>query len=127
MIFTSIFKIAGHLLQSVAISRGVPRGWLGRRYLHLAPPRNLIRMTEPERFIKLYRAEILDRLDPSKVIQDLGGDDLVMVCWEPPGEFCHRQVVAAWLKKELGLEVLEFNPKLRSHQEWVRKMRERKA
>ena len=29
MIFTSNFKIAGHLPQAVAISLGVPRGWRG--------------------------------------------------------------------------------------------------
>jgi hypothetical protein len=127
MIFTSNFKIAGHLPQAVAISRGIPRGWSGRRYLSLAPPRNLVQMADPERFIRLYRAEILDRLDARKVLHYLGGDDFVLLCWEPPGEFCHRQVVAAWLKKELGLEVPEFNPKLQSHQAWLRKMRERKA
>ena len=126
MIFTSNFKIAGHFPEVVAISRGIPRGWQGRRYLLLAPPRNLIRMADPERFIRLYRAEILDRLDARKVLEDLGGDDFLMLCWEPPGQFCHRQVVATWLKKELGLEVPEFNPRLRGHQAWLREMQERR-
>ena len=40
MIFTSNFKIAGRLPQAVAISLGVPRGWQGRRYKALAPPRD---------------------------------------------------------------------------------------
>ena len=127
MIFTSNFKIAGHLPQAVAISLGVPRGWKGARCTVLAPPRPLIKIMDPATFIPLYRAQVLDRLDPHKIIQDLGGDDFVMLCWEPPGKFCHRQVVAAWLKKELGLEVPELNPKLRGHQEWLRKMREKMA
>ena len=29
MIFTSNFKVSGHLPQAVAISLGVPRGWAG--------------------------------------------------------------------------------------------------
>jgi len=33
-----------------------------------------------------------------------------------------RRVVAAWLKKELGLEVPEFNSRLKKHQEWLRQM-----
>jgi len=127
MIFTSNFKIAGHLHQAVAISRGVPRGWQGRRCKALAPPRDLIKIMKPERFIPLYRAQVLDKLDARHVLRDLGGDDFVLLCWEPPGEFCHRRVAAAWLEKELGVKVPEFNPKLRGHQEWLRKIQERKS
>jgi len=122
MIFTSNFQIAGRLSQAVAISRGIPRGWQGRRYLPLAPPYNLVKMVDPERFLRLYRTQILDRLDARKVLRDLGGDDFLMLCWEPPGEFCHRRVVAAWLQKELGLVVEEFNPKLRFHQDLLKRM-----
>ena len=50
---------------------------------------------------------------PGRCLLELGGDDFVMLCWEQPGEFCHRLVVAAWLQKELGVVVEEFNPKLR--------------
>ena len=122
MIFTSNFKIAGHLPQAVAISLGVPRGWRGRRYTKLAPPRDLIKIMEPERFIPLYRAQVLDKLDPLRVITDLGGDNFIMLCFEPPGEFCHRRVVAAWMRKHTGVLVEEFNPKLRGHVEWLREM-----
>jgi hypothetical protein len=82
---------------------------------------------EPERFIPLYRAQVLDKLDPMRVITDLGGDNIVMVCWEAPGEFCHRRVVAAWLRKHTGVLVEEFNPKRRGHVEWLREMQEAEA
>ena len=55
---------------------------------------------------------------------ELGGDDFVLLCWEQPGEFCHRLVVAAWLQKELGVVVEEFNPKLKKHAEWLRTIKE---
>ena len=122
MILTSNFKIAGHLPQAVAISLGVPRGWSGRRYTGLAPSRKLIKIMDPEIFTRLYKAEVLDKLDPVKVIRDLGGDNFVMCCWEDPGVFCHRRVVAVWMEKATGIKVEEFNPKLRSHQEWLREM-----
>ena len=122
MILTSNFKIAGHLPQAVAISLGVPRGWKGARCTVLAPPRPLIKIMDPATFIPLYREQVLDRLDPRKVLQDLGRDDFVMLCWEPPGDFCHRRVVAAWFQKELGLVVEEFNPKLRRHRDWLKDM-----
>ena len=122
MILTSNFKIAGHLPQAVAISQGLPRGWQGRRYKPLAPPWKLVKLTDSQEFIRRYRAEVLDKLDPRQVLQDLGGDDLIMLCWEAPGEFCHRRVVAVWLRKELGITVEEFDPKLRRHAAWLREL-----
>ena len=81
MILTSNFKIAGNLPQAVAISLGVPRGWTGARCTVLAPPRPLIKIMDPETFTRLYKAEVLDRLDPMRVITDLGGDSFIMLCW----------------------------------------------
>jgi uncharacterized protein (DUF488 family) len=124
MIFTSNFKIAGHLPQAVAISRGIPRGWQGRTYKPLAPAWTLVKLTDNEQFIRLYRAQVLDRLDAAEVLREMGADNFVLLCWEPPGEFCHRRVVAAWLQKELGLVVEELNPKLRSHRDWLGQMEE---
>ena len=122
MIFTSNFKIAGHLPQAVAISRGLPRGWRGRVYRPLAPSWALVKIYDSQQFIRLYRTQVLDRLDAGQVLRDLGGDDVVLLCWEPPGEFCHRQVVAAWLKAQLGVVVEELNPRLRQHRDWLREM-----
>jgi uncharacterized protein (DUF488 family) len=77
---------------------------------------------DPAIFTRLYRTEILDKLDPHKIIKDLGGDNFILLCWEAPGEFCHRRVVAAWLRKRTGVLVEEFNPKRRGHVEWLREL-----
>ena len=127
MILTSNFQTAGHLPQAVAISRGLPRGWQGRVYRPLAPSWSLVKVTDQTQFIRLYRGQVLDQLEARQVLRDLGGDDFIMLCFEPPGEFCHRLVVAAWFQKELGLKAEEFNPKLRRHQAWLRTMQERKT
>lgn len=125
MIFTSNFKVAGHLPQSVAICRGLPKGWTGRVYRPLAPSWALIKAgLGEEDFIRTYRAEVLNRLDPQKVLQDLGGDDFVMLCWEPPGKPCHRRIVAVWLESNLGIKIPEFDLRLKAHQEWLRKIQE---
>jgi hypothetical protein len=126
MIFTSNFKIAGHLPQAVAISQGIPRGWQGRRYKPLAPPWNLVKLTDNSQFIRLYKAQVLDRLDAANVLRDLGEDNFLLLCWEAPGEFCHRRVVAAWLQKEAGVQVEEFNSKLKRHAAWLREIQERR-
>ena len=122
MILTSNFKIAGHLPQAVAISLGVPRGWRGARCTVLAPPRPLIKIMDPETFIPLYKAQVLDKLDSHKIIKDLGGDNFILLCWEDPGVFCHRRVVAAWMQKHTGVLVEELNLKLRRHADWLREM-----
>ena len=31
-----------------------------------------------------------------------------MLCWEPPGKFCHRRLVAKWLEEHLGVDVPEL-------------------
>jgi uncharacterized protein (DUF488 family) len=58
-----------------------------------------------------YRAayqEILDRLDPRKVFYDDLGEDAILLCWEKPGEFCHRRLVAEWIEAALGVKVPEM-------------------
>jgi hypothetical protein len=125
MIFTSNFKIAGNLPQAVAISRGLPKGWQGRTYKPLAPPWNLVKLADNEQFIKLYRTQVLDRLNAGQVLQELGMDDFLLLCWEAPGEFCHRLLVGAWLQKVAGIRVEEFNPKLKRHAAWLREIREK--
>ena len=61
-----------------------------------------------------------------RVIREMGGDNFIMCCWEPPGEFCHRRVVAAWLRKHTGVLVEEFIPSHKRHAEWLRGLQERK-
>jgi uncharacterized protein (DUF488 family) len=54
-----------------------------------------------------YLRDVLDKLDPAKVVEELGFD-AVLLCWEAPGRFCHRRLVAAWLEEALGIEVPEY-------------------
>ncbi|MDD3655011.1 MAG: hypothetical protein PHO01_12700 [Desulfotomaculaceae bacterium] len=127
MIFTSNFKIAGHLPQGIAVCRSVPRGWRGRRYPALAPSKQLLQMglkrqVDHGTWAILYKKQVLDNLDPQKVLSDLGGDNFIMLCWEAPGEVCHRRQIAHWLEEKLGIEVPELNLRLKAHTSWLREM-----
>jgi hypothetical protein len=104
---TSNFRNAGGHAKAVAICRFPPRNWRGRRYYDLAPKASMLKGLEPEAFDELYQG-ILDRLDPRKVYEELG-DDAVLLCYEPPGERCHRRMVAAWFGRELKIEVPELD------------------
>lgn len=41
------------------------------------------------------------------------GPDVVLLCYEKPGQFCHRRLVAEWFEQELGLVVPELEIKLK--------------
>jgi hypothetical protein len=45
--------------------------------------------------------------DPQKVFEDRG-EDTILLCWEAPGKFCRRRLVAAWLEEKLGVQVPEL-------------------
>ena len=82
-----------------------------RKYPDLFPTWDLIKTykndKDQDRYIEIYTTEILGKLDPEKVYSDLKNNTLL--CWEKPGMFCHRRVVAAWLEVSLDINVPEYN------------------
>lgn len=110
---TSNFARSGSHPRAVAISRTQPRGWTGRAYEPLAPPWRLLVAAksgaiDEDEYIRRYRAEVLSKLDPARVYAELG-EDAVLLCWERPGAFCHRRLVAEWFEEALGILVLEVD------------------
>ena len=59
-------------------------------------------------YIERYNETVLSKLNPEKVVEDLG-DNAVMICYEKPGDFCHRHIIADWLHKNTGIEVKEVS------------------
>ena len=45
----------------------------------------------------------LSRMDPEPIIDELkdaaGDRDIYLLCYEKPSDFCHRHIVAEWLKQ----------------------------
>ena len=113
MMFTSYFWRfhLHHYPCLVSIAWKTPEWFKGRCYPALAPKSQMLKMGEEE-YRQKYQA-ILDRLEPHQVYMDLG-PGAVILCWEQPGEFCHRRLVAAWLEEALGVTVPElpgnYNP-----------------
>lgn len=60
-----------------------------------------------EYYIKHFKKEVLDVLDPKKVVEELqklsNNKGVVLVCYESPEKFCHRHIVAKWLNDNLNL------------------------
>ena len=111
---TSFFKRYGNVPNGVAICRYPPSNWKGRWYPKLAPSPRLLcewngtgKIKTKEEFEKRYYEECLDKLDPRQVAEELG-HDAVLLCYEPAGKFCHRQLVAKWLMLAFGDDIPEL-------------------
>lgn len=94
-----------HDSRLVSIALKTPAWFQGRTYPALAPRLDMLPMEE-EDYLPEYQ-KILYKLDPRQVYEDLG-PDAILLCWERPGAFCHRRLVARWLEKNLGVEVPEL-------------------
>ena len=106
--FTSYFANVKKLppdLVPVSIARGSPRWFTGQQELRLAPTRAMLKMQKPD--YDAAFAEILAKLDPAEIYETLG-ENAVLLCWEKPGEACHRRFVAEWLEAALGVEIPEY-------------------
>jgi hypothetical protein len=106
MIQTSYFGKAKGMENAVAISQGTPKWFKGEKYPKLAPSWNLVHETDETKYRSRYQNEVLAKLNPVHVADDLEGK--ILLCWEKPGEFCHRRLAAEWLEKNLLIQVPEL-------------------
>lgn len=101
---------------SISMDRGKSAGFIGECYLDLAPKKEFWRtwkdnigvISEEENtkyYVEHYYDEVLKKLDPEKVYQDL--DNKILLCYEDSMEFCHRHLVSAWIELLLGQDVDE--------------------
>lgn len=96
----------------IGISLGVPK-WLtvaipNCRQLN---PASWMLSMERAPYTEAYN-KLLSRLKPLDIVSYLAkvsdDKDVVLLCFEKPGDFCHRELVAAWLNHEAGLDVCEY-------------------
>jgi len=57
-------------------------------------------------YIEHFQKEVLDGLDATTVnkelnnlVPNINGKDIALICYEKPSDFCHRHLVAEWLKQ----------------------------
>lgn len=98
----------------ISIARSSPRNIAsGFRVYRALAPGTFFKMVDWAEYVSLYRQQ-LNSLDPHRVWDELhqlaAGAEPVLLCWEKPGENCHRRLVAEWFERMLGYEVPELNP-----------------
>lgn len=107
-IFTSYFarlkKLEALGLFPIAICQYPPSFYTGAVYKKVAPSWKLIQgMKDPKR--REAAAEeylrLIGKLDKESVVRELeflsNGKDIVLLCFEKTGDFCHRHLLAEWL------------------------------
>ena len=117
-IYTSYFsngkKLSAANVVMVGIALFPPKWFYGQSLKQIAPSYSIFQEKpfNAERYTERFKNEVLKRIDPYWVLEVLermaGGRDVAMCCYEKPGDFCHRHIVAQWLMENTGVEVTEF-------------------
>lgn len=108
--YTSNFSKSAADPRAVSIARRAPPWYTGPSYLDLAPTEELLNhwhMYHDQQHYLIEFQKQLDKLDPLKVLNDLG-PDAVLCCWEAPDVFCHRFIIARWLEYHCGIVISEI-------------------
>ena len=110
MIYTgNYYNCKSNLFKTYSISgdRGKMASYEGECYPALAPKKgfweiwhnNIGKISDEENmkyYIREYWLQVLSKLDIDEVYKEL--DRSILLCYESPEEFCHREIVAAWFE-----------------------------
>lgn len=96
--------------EGVSIAISAPKWYKGKTYSQLYPNYRFLKRYkedgDEDTYEAAYRLEVLNKLNPTKVYDDL--KDSVLLCWEKKGSFCHRRIVAKWLEENLEVSIDEL-------------------
>ena len=122
-IYTSYFANIKNLpdnLYPISICGKAPDWYKGVQYKALAPKYWFFKKYKEDRdnefYALVFNKEVLSVLRPHEVLSDLkkltGNKIPCLLCYEKPGDFCHRHLVAEWLQNNCGIEVREYGKQL---------------
>lgn len=120
-IYTSNFASAHRFDPSkyclVSISRFAPKGWDGFQMFTFAPSARLLRgfmsgALDEAGYTACYN-DYLDGINVRSWFQVIAkwaeGRDIVLLCYEKAGAFCHRRLLASWVWRRYGYYIEEFS------------------
>lgn len=107
----------------ISIALYAPKSWKGDHFPALAPSRQLLTdiksgAIDHYEYEERYRKEVLSKLDPLQIYNDLRGK--VLLCWENPvfdkngnifnknEGFCHRHIISKWIWEKLNIKIEEW-------------------
>jgi uncharacterized protein (DUF488 family) len=116
MIATSYFAKTKLIANPISISSKSPFWFTGEHFSLLAPPYSLViefknSQISEEQYVQLYLEKVLNPLDPTDIYSQIiatCGKNATLMCYEKPGQFCHRRIVASWIELSMGIYVPEL-------------------
>lgn len=93
----------------ISICAKAPNWYSGLQYKKLAPTFDILmkykKDGDEESYVKCFEREVLQKLNNVDVIKELSKlsnmQDVVLLCYEKAGDFCHRHLVAQWLRERI--------------------------
>ena len=123
MIYTSYFAKLKSLPKNIvpiSICGKAPDWYKGLQYKKLAPKYDFFMKWKENHdndyYIKCFNEQVLSQLKAEDVLFELTDIvyfinsvdmDICLICYEKPGDFCHRHLVADWFNKN-GIECKEL-------------------
>ena len=123
-IYTSYFanmkKLDKEKYTFISISLYPPKWYEGKVYKKVAPSNEILmdwkngKKDEEARshYERMYSFKILRKLNAKDILKDLEelseGKDIVLLCFEKSGDFCHRYLLSKFLEKELSILIEEL-------------------
>lgn len=113
--FANIKKLPKDVVP-ISICGKAPEGYTGLQYKKLAPSWSIWSEWKydhhnNEIYTARFNNEILANLDVNIVMRQLleltGGKSFCLICYEKPQDFCHRHLVADWMKS-VGINIEEY-------------------
>lgn len=108
---TSYYANLQNIKYPISIAGKAPDSYHGPEYKVLAPKWSFFSQWkygdhkgDNDYYIENFNKLVLGTLDPQKVLKDLQSfypnvplNEITLICYEKPGDFCHRHLVAYWL------------------------------
>ena len=118
MFYTTYFAKLNSLpdiIVPISICGKAPDWYKGIQYKKLAPKLEFWKVWEETKdndyYIENYYKSVLNKLNVEDVLKELyeiaGSKNIALVCYEKPGDFCHRHLVADWFR-EYNIPITEF-------------------
>jgi uncharacterized protein YeaO (DUF488 family) len=112
---TSYFANLRRVEVPLSICGKAPEWYAGPQFKLLAPKWTFFSAyksgeIDENGYTEHFKKEVLDNLDPQIVynlIVNQYSEKVSLLCYEKPGDFCHRRLVAEWFEEKLNICVPE--------------------
>ena len=118
--FAQLKKYDAKNMFPVSIARFSPKWYEGFNEIALSPSVDLLNAYKNKQITEVqYKERYIAELDSHKDIVQMvfetlnkivgENQDLILLCYEKPSDFCHRHILAEYLYDKFNLEVEEYN------------------